>query len=114
MDTNDLDLWSIMTFTYDPIYDPDLGLCVFFNKQGVSKTTLLSNSSSFIHFIIRSEWSILTAFLDSIPQGPCNPYKLCNPHLYIGIIIFPHIDNTVYRLQPLSQLIIYDLKLKFI
>ena len=27
-------------------------------------------------------------------RGPCNPYKQCNHNLYIGIIIFPHIDNT--------------------
>ena len=27
-------------------------------------------------------------------RGPYSPYKLCNHSLYIGIIIFPHIDNT--------------------
>ena len=26
-------------------------------------------------------------------------YKPCNHSLYIGIIIFPHIDNTIYTLQ---------------
>ena len=26
--------------------------------------------------------------------GPCNPYKPCNHNLYIGINIFPHIDDT--------------------
>ena len=26
-------------------------------------------------------------------QGPYSPYKPCNHNLYIGIIIFPHIDN---------------------
>ena len=26
-------------------------------------------------------------------QGPYSPYKPCNQNLYIGIIIFPHIDN---------------------
>ena len=31
--------------------------------------------------------------------GRLGPYKLCNHNLYIGIIIFPHIDDTVYRLQ---------------
>ena len=27
-------------------------------------------------------------------RGPCNPYKPCNHNLYIGINIFPHIDDT--------------------
>ena len=32
---------------------------------------------------------------DSGHQCPCNNlYKLCNHNVYIGIIIFPHIDNT--------------------
>ena len=31
---------------------------------------------------------------DSGQQGPKSPYKPCNLSLYIGIIIFPHIDNT--------------------
>ena len=35
-------------------------------------------------------------FRDIGHQGPCGPYKLCNHNLYIGIIIFPHIDNTQY------------------
>ena len=26
-------------------------------------------------------------------RGPYSPYKPCNHNLYIGIIIFPHIDN---------------------
>ena len=26
-------------------------------------------------------------------RGPCSPYKPCNRNLYIGMIIFPHIDN---------------------
>ena len=30
---------------------------------------------------------------DSGQQGPYSSYKLCNHNLYIGIIIFPHIDN---------------------
>ena len=28
--------------------------------------------------------------------GPYSPYKPCNHNLYIGIIIFPHTDNTQY------------------
>ena len=42
-----------------------------------------------------SEWLSLTAFWgDSGHQGPYSPYKPCNHSLYIGIIIFPHIDNA--------------------
>ena len=47
--------------------------------------------------IMNSEWLNVTAFLgtgDSGQQGPYSPYKLCNHSPYIGIIIFPHIDNT--------------------
>ena len=32
-------------------------------------------------------------------QGPCSPYKPCNHSLYIGIIIFLHMDNTICRPQ---------------
>ena len=31
---------------------------------------------------------------NSSQQGPNNQFKLCNHNLCIGIIIFPHIDNT--------------------
>ena len=31
---------------------------------------------------------------DNGPRGPFSSYKPCNHSLYIGIIIFPHIDNT--------------------
>ena len=45
---------------------------------------------------LASEWVIKFNSLsgDSRQQGPYSPYKLCNHSLYIGIIIFPHIDNT--------------------
>ena len=43
---------------------------------------------------IVSEWVIISLFLDSGHWGPCSPNKQCNHNLYIGIIIFPHIDNT--------------------
>ena len=33
-------------------------------------------------------------FGDSGHRGPYSPYKLCNHSLYIGIIIFLHMDNT--------------------
>ena len=32
-------------------------------------------------------------FEDRGHRGPYRPYKLFNHNLYIGIIIFPHIDN---------------------
>ena len=32
-------------------------------------------------------------------SGQRGPYKPCNHSLYIGIIIFPHIDSTIYRPQ---------------
>ena len=36
----------------------------------------------------------LSAFLRTKGhRGPYSPYKPCNHNLYIGIIIFPHIDN---------------------
>ena len=41
------------------------------------------------------EWLSSTAVLgtaDSGHRGPFCPYKPCNHSLYIGIIIFPHID----------------------
>ena len=46
--------------------------------------------------IIGSEWVIKfnSLFGDSGHQGPYSPHKPCNYSLYIGIIIFPHIDNA--------------------
>ena len=42
-----------------------------------------------------SEWVIEFNGLsgDSGERGPYSPYKTCTHSLYIGIIIFPHIDN---------------------
>ena len=42
-----------------------------------------------------SEWVIKFngLSLDSGQRGPYSPYKPCNHILYIGIIIFPIIDN---------------------
>ena len=36
---------------------------------------------------------LIGLFEDRGHRGPYSPYKLCNHNLYIGIIIFPHIDN---------------------
>ena len=44
-----------------------------------------------------SEWVydyVLRPFSDSRQRGPYSPYKPCHHNLYIGITIFPHIDNT--------------------
>ena len=47
-----------------------------------------------------SAWLNLTAFfVDSGQRGPYSPYKPCNHSPRIGIIILPHIDNTIYRSQ---------------
>ena len=39
------------------------------------------------------EIKFISLFGDRGHRGPYSPYKLCNHNLYIGIIIFPHIDN---------------------
>ena len=47
------------------------------------------------NFINISEWVIKFNSLsgDSGQRSPYSTYKLCNHNLYIGMIIFPHIDN---------------------
>ena len=39
------------------------------------------------------EINFIGLFGDWGHRGPYSPYKPCNHNLYIGIIIFPHIDN---------------------
>ena len=39
------------------------------------------------------EIKFIGLFEDRGHRGPYSPYKPCNHNLYIGIIIFPHIDN---------------------
>ena len=39
------------------------------------------------------EIKFIGLFGDRGHRGPYSPYKPCNHNLYIGIIIFPHIDN---------------------
>ena len=39
------------------------------------------------------EIKFIGLFEDRGHQGPYSPYKLFNHNLYIGIIIFPHIEN---------------------
>ena len=38
-----------------------------------------------------SEWLSLTAFLGQ--RGLCNPYKPCYHNIYIGIKMFPRMNN---------------------
>ena len=49
---------------------------------------------SWIYLAKVGEWVIKSNGLsgDSGQPGPYSPYKPCNHSLYIGIIIFPHID----------------------
>ena len=59
----------------------------------------LGNDCFYVPLMLRqwvSEWVIKFNGLsgDSGQWGPYSPYKLCNHSFYIGIIIFPHIDNT--------------------
>ena len=58
-----------------------------------------------ISWTLQGEWVIKFNGLsrDSRQWGPYRPYKLCNHSPYIGIIIFPHIDND----NPQSQATIY-------
>ena len=39
------------------------------------------------------EMKFISLFVDRGHRGPYRPYKPCNQNLYIGIIIFPRIDN---------------------
>ena len=45
----------------------------------------------------------LWAFLRTGHRGPYSPYKPFNHNLYIGIIIFPHIDNPQYTAYDLPK-----------
>ena len=44
-------------------------------------------------FEIEREIKFINLLGDRGHRGPYSPYKPCNHNLYIGIIIFPHIDN---------------------
>ena len=59
-------------------------LLKFQNGDVISTLTLLS---------IEREIKFISLFEDRGHRGPYSPYKLFNHNLYIGIIIFPHIDN---------------------
>ena len=56
----------------------------------------LGNHCLYVPLMLRqwvSEWVIKFNGLSG-DSGQWGPYKLCNHSFYIGIIIFPHIDNT--------------------
>ena len=59
------------------------------------------------HFVgYKREIKFIGLFGDRGHRGRYSPYKLCNHNLYIGIIVFPHIDNlqsTGYN-QPKKSL----------
>ena len=59
-----------------------------------SESTRWLGSYSFCK--VQGEWVIRFNGLsrDRGQRGPYSPYKSCNHSLYIGIIIFTHIDNT--------------------
>ena len=61
-----------------------------------------------IHFS-STGWLIIFNNLsgDSGQWSPYSPYKPCNHSLYIGIIIFPHIDFSSTELLTLSNPFIY-------
>ena len=42
------------------------------------------------------EIKFISIFQNRGHRGPRSPYKPFNHNLYIGIIIFPHIDNPQY------------------
>ena len=42
------------------------------------------------------EIKFISLFEDRGHWGSYSPYKPCNHNLYIGLIIFPHIDNPQY------------------
>ena len=45
-------------------------------------------------------------FGDTGHWGPCSPYKPCNHSLYIGIIIFPHTDNTYRQVTNIRRTLV--------
>ena len=46
------------------------------------------------HHVTEREIKFIGIFEDRGHRGPYSPYKPLNHNLYIGIIIFPHIDNS--------------------
>ena len=69
-----------------------VGLCEGVHTQLTSMefNDLISSSPRGCGWVIKSNG--LSG--DSGQRGPYSPYKPCNRSLYIGIIIFPHKDNT--------------------
>ena len=66
-----------------------------FNIGGCGVVTKVGQMDGHDDRLKDSEWVIKFNSLsgDSRQWGPYSPYKPCNHSLYIGIIIFPNIDN---------------------
>ena len=52
-----------------------------------------SNYIAYTLELLQTEIKFIGLFKSRGHRGPYSPYKPCNHNLYIGIIIFPHIDN---------------------
>ena len=81
------DLWAVSTWfcltsTRIPITNMEIPII---SKWGWGCLLFLSQREREIKFI--------GLFGDRRHRGPYSPYKPCNHNLYIGIVIFPHIDN---------------------
>ena len=66
-------------------------------NPGLAKCLLVFNGCLANHgltsLVKEREIKFISLLGDRGHRGPYSPYKSCNHNLYIGIIIFPHIDN---------------------
>ena len=76
-------LWDEITYPF-PNFNGCTGLCM----HACGSTGPLREREREIKFI--------GLFENKGHRGPYSPYKPFNHNLYIGIIIFPHIDNPQY------------------
>ena len=68
---------------------------------------VFDEGAQFPSTISKVSYKFIGLFEDRGHQGPYSPYKPFNHNLYIGIIIFPHIDNqqsTGYNWPKKKQL----------
>ena len=100
------DVWGLLVSSYWKALITNTCIEVYPNTSCLSKANTAYQSDSRFLVVIGwnrvnrlgvSEWLSLTAFWDSGHRVPCSPYKPCNHNLYIGIIIFPRINNTQYK-----------------
>ena len=69
--------------------------------------TIDNAGTSYIYLAREREIKFICLFENRGHRGPYSPYKPFNHNLYIGIIIFPHIDNpqaTGYNLRKTRQI----------